>query len=80
MIIIDFVSEKEKECGMKKELVEKDFGYIPFFDFITIALVKSGEDKTFNNSISIFSLQARSKKDLDEAWDVVYKKYRKYFD
>lgn len=78
MKILDFVSKKEKIHEMKIDLVEKDFSYHPFFNFIITKLTKGDGDKTFNYGISVFSVQAHEK-DLEEAWSEIHKEYKKYF-
>jgi len=76
MRIIDFVREKEEKHHLNETLVEYDFGYHPFFNFVKKTLEKKG--KTFNNGVFSFSIQAQ-KDDLEDAWAVIYKKYKRYF-
>lgn len=79
MKILKFVLKKEKKHKMKTELVEKDFGYQPFFLFVWWELAKGNKGKTYNYGISWFSVQAYKIEDLEKAWNKIYKKYKTYF-
>ena len=79
MLVLDFVTEKEKFHGMNEELVEKDFGYHPFFNKIVTVLKRDYKSEIRNNGISCFSIIIDNVDHLEEAWDEVYSKYKKYF-
>lgn len=78
MRIFEFVNKKEALHQMDAEMVDKAFGYIPFFDFIQEEL-RSTEAEIYNHGISIFSIQVSNLDTLEKAWGKVYTKHKKYF-
>jgi len=78
MKIFDFVCKKEREHEIKKSLVEKDFGFIPFFNFVHSELRSNGIE-IHNNGISVFDMRVSNLDELNNAWNSVYKKHIKYF-
>jgi len=75
MKILDFVTKKEEAHKMNTLAVDKDFDCVPFFNKM---MEEIPENARYNHGFTHFDWSAEENV-LEEAWNNVYKKNRKYF-